>query len=117
MKDIKITEKNTFVMKDNDFVLVDGDDRIRQHIRTGLMGILPGTWLLDAKAGIDWFSGLSTYVSILQAQIKNAIKTVNGVSLLRKFKFDDSDYNCYKVSGLIVENNNDLNFSEEISWN
>lgn len=115
MKDIKITEDNKLEMRNGDFVLVDGVERVKQHITTGVKGILLGTWLLDMKAGIDYFGGMAAYTSILKAQIKNAIKDVWGVTLLKTFNFDDSTQN-YKVSGVVLVDNENLNFSEEISW-
>lgn len=115
MKDIKLTEDNRIEFKNGDFVLVDGVDRVKQHIRTGITGILPGTWLLDIKAGIDHFGGLSTYLSIYKAQIKNAIREVWGVSLLKNFVFDDSTEN-YNVQGIVLVNNENLNFNEDITW-
>ena len=115
MKDIKVTEDNKLEMLNGDFVLVDGVDRVKQHLTTGIKGILPGTWLLDIKAGIDYFGGMAVYTSILKAQIKNAIKTVWGVSLLKTFNFNDSTQN-YKVNGTVLVDNENLNFSEDISW-
>lgn len=115
MKDIKVTEDNKLEMRNGDFVLVDGVDRVKQHLTTGIKGILPGTWLLDIKAGIDYFGGMAVYTSILKAQIKNAIKTVWGVDLLKTFVFDDSTQN-YKVNGTVLVDNENLNFSEDISW-
>lgn len=115
MKDIKCTENNTFEFKNGDFILVDGVDRVKQHITTGVKGILPGTWILDIKAGIDHFSGLAAYTSIYKAQIKNAIKSVWGVDLLKTFVFDDSTQD-YKVNGTVLVGNENLNFNEEISW-
>ena len=32
MKDIKLTENNRLELKNGDFVLVDGVDRVKQHI-------------------------------------------------------------------------------------
>lgn len=115
MKDIKVTNDNRFAITNGDFVLVDGVDRTKQHITTGVKGILPGTWLLDVKAGINYFGGLAAYTSILKAQIKNAIRTVWGVTLLKNFDFDDSTQD-YKVSGTVLIDNENLNFSEEITW-
>lgn len=115
MKDIKITDDNRLEMKNGDFVLVDGVDRVKQHIKTAVTGILPGTWLLDAKAGVDYFSGMAAYTSILKAQIKNAIRDVWGVSLLKNFVFDDSTQ-VYNVSGTVLVDNENLNFNEDITW-
>ena len=73
MKDIKLTDNNRLEIKNGDLVLVDGVDRIKQHLTVAIKGTLPGTWLLDPMVGIDWFSGLAVYTSILKAQVKNAI--------------------------------------------
>ena len=116
MKDIKITEENRLEIKNGDLVLVDGVDRIKQHISVAVRGILPGTWLLDAKVGIDWFSGLAVYLSILKAQVKNAINNVWGVDLLKNYEFNTDDADLYKVSGVVIINNENLNFNEVVSW-
>lgn len=115
MKDIKLTSDNRIEIKNGDFVLVDGVDRIKQHITVAIKGILPGTWLLDPTLGIEYFSGLAVYTSILKAQIKNAIRNVFGVSLLRQFNFDDSNEN-FKVTGTVLYDNENLNFDEDITW-
>lgn len=116
MKDIKCTEDNRFIIENGDFVLVDGIDRIKQDITTAVKGILPGTWYLDPRIGIDWFGGLAVYLSILKAQVKNAISNVWGVDLLRNYQFDDSNSDEYKVSGVVYTENENLNFNEVVSW-
>lgn len=116
MKDIKVTEDNRFVIKNGDFETVDGVDRIKQDITTAVRGILPGTWFPDPRIGINWFSGLAVYTSILKAQVKNAIDNVWGVNLLRNYVFDDSNSDEYKVSGIVFTDNENLNFDEVISW-
>ena len=116
MKDLKVTDDNRFVVENGDFVTVDGVDRIKQDIKTALTGILPGTWYLDPRIGINWFSGLAVYISILKAQVKNAITNVWGVDLLRNYNFDDSNSEEYKVTGTVYTNNENLNFNEVISW-
>lgn len=116
MKDIKLTENNRLEFKNGDLVLVDGIDRIKQHITVAVKGILPGTWLLDPKVGIDWFSGLAVYLSILKAQVKNAINNVWGVDLLKNYEFNTDNPEQYKVTGVVVTNNENLNFNEVVSW-
>lgn len=115
MKDIKVTDDNKLEMLNGDFVLIDGVDRIKQHLTTAIKGILPGTWLLNPKAGIDYFGGMSAYTSILKAQIKNAIREVWGVTLLKTFSFTDENQ-VYKINGTVAIENEDLNFNEELSW-
>ena len=115
MKDIKLTQENRLELKNGDFVLVDGIDRVKQHITIAVKGILPGTWLLDPKVGVEWFSGLAVYTSILKAQVKNAIRGVFGVSLLKNYVFE-TDTENYTVSGTVAVDNENLNFNEDISW-
>jgi len=115
MKDIKITSDNRIEIKNGDFVLIDGVDRVKQHLTVALKGILPGTWLLDPTVGIDYFSGLAVYTSILKAQIKNAIRNVFGVSILRQFNFEEVNQ-TYNVTGSVLYDNENLNFNEDISW-
>ena len=115
MKDIKVTDDNKLEMLNGDFVLIDGVDRIKQHLKTGIKGILPGTWLLNPKAGVDYFGDMAVYTSILKAQIKNAIREVWGVSLLKTFNFTKENQ-VYFANGTVAIDNEDLNFNEEISW-
>lgn len=109
MKDIKYDED--LVFEDGDLVLVDGRDRVMQHVVTGLK-ILKGDWLLDYRKGINYFTGLKAYPKILKAEIKNAILEVDGVDMVRDYIFKRVG-DVFKVSATVIINNTEFYLNEE----
>lgn len=109
MKDIKYDVDLTF--EDGDLVLVDGRDRVMQHVVTGLK-ILKGDWLLDYRKGINYFTGLKAYPKILKAEIKNAILEVDGVDMVRDYIFKRVG-DVFKVSVTVIINNTEFYLNEE----
>lgn len=109
MKDIKYDED--LVFEDGDLVLVDGRDRVMQHVVTGLK-ILKGDWLLDYRKGINYFTGLKAYPKILKAEIKNAILEVDGVQMVRDYIFKRVG-DVFKVSATVIINNTEFYLNEE----
>lgn len=109
MKDIKYDVDLTF--EDGDLVLVDGRDRVMQHVVTGLK-ILKGDWLLDYRKGINYFTGLKAYPKILKAEIKNAILEVDGVDMVRDYIFKRVG-DVFKVSATVIINNTEFYLNEE----
>lgn len=102
MKDLKLTDDNRVSFKDGDFETVEGENRIKQHIKTGIK-ILLVDWILDYRKGVDVIGGLRAYPNILKAQIKNAIQEVFGVDRVLKYSFDDSE-EIYKVKAMVLSN-------------
>nr|DAS99125.1 MAG TPA: Protein of unknown function (DUF2634) [Caudoviricetes sp.] len=100
MKDLKLTDNNRISFKNGDFETVEGENRIKQHIKTGIK-ILLGDWILDYRKGVDIIGGLRAYPDILKAQIKSAINEVFGVDRVLKFSFDDSE-EVYKVKATVL---------------
>ncbi len=104
MKDLKLTDNNRISFKNGDFVTVEGEERIKQQIKTGIK-ILLGDWILDYRKGVDIIGGLRAYPNILKAQIKSAIQEVFGVDRVLKFSFDDST-EVYKVKAIVLSGGN-----------
>ena len=100
MKDLKLTDNNRISFKNGDFETVEGENRIKQHIKTGIK-ILLGDWILDYRKGVDIIGGLRAYPDILKSQIKSAINEVFGVDRVLKFSFDDSE-EVYKVKATVL---------------
>lgn len=100
MKDLKLTDNNRISFKNGDFETIEGENRIKQHIKTGIK-ILLGDWILDYRKGVDIIGGLRAYPDILKAQIKSAINEVFGVDRVLKFSFDDSE-EVYKVKATVL---------------
>lgn len=100
MKDLKLTDNNRISFKNGDFETAEGENRIKQHIKTGIK-ILLGDWILDYRKGVDIIGGLRAYPDILKAQIKSAINEVFGVDRVLKFSFDDSE-EVYKVKATVL---------------
>lgn len=100
MKDLKLTDDNRIAFKNGDFETVEGEERIKQQIKTGIK-IMLGDWILDYRKGVDIIGGLRAYKNILKAQIKSAIQEVFGVDRVLKFSFDDST-EVYKVKVTVM---------------
>lgn len=100
MKDLKLTDDNRIAFKNGDLETVEGEERIKQHIKTGIK-IMPSDWILDYRKGVDIIGGLRAYPNILKAQIKSAIQEVFGVDRVLKFSFDDST-EVYKVKATVM---------------
>lgn len=109
MKDIKYDVDLTF--EDGDLVLIDGKERVMQHVVTGLR-LLKGDWLLDYRKGINYFTGLKAYPKILKAEIKNAILEVDGVDMVRDYIFKRVG-DVFKVSATVIINNTEYYLNEE----
>ena len=99
--DIKIDFDNYDLAFENGDLIVT-----KQQIKTGLF-ILPMDWFLDITRGINYFLGFRNNPKKLMAQIKDAIKSVEGVIRLGKFKFDTSTQK-WKVKAIAYTVNNDI---------
>ena len=105
--DITIDFKNSDLeFKNGDLVVTDGEDCIRQQVTTGLY-ILPADWFIDITKGINYFIGFRNEPKVLKAQIKDEIKSVEGVERLGKFSFDGKTTN-WKVKAIIYTVNGEI---------
>lgn len=110
MKDIAYSNGH-LILKDGDFQLVEGKDRVIQHLFTGLK-ILKGDWFLDYRKGIDYFNNLKAFPKLLKAEIKDAIKEVYGVQSVRDYKFKQVG-DKYQVSATVLVDNQEYYINEE----
>jgi len=105
--DITINFTNSDLeFKNGDLVVTDGEDCIRQQIATGLF-ILPADWFIDITKGINYFVGFRNEPKVLKAQIKDEIRSVEGVERLGKFSFDNSTTN-WKVKAIVYTANGEI---------
>ena len=105
--DIEIDFNNSdLTFKNGDLVVTSETDCIRQQVATGLF-ILPCDWFLDITKGINYFTAFRNEPKKLQAQIKDEVKSVEGVERLGKFKFDSSSTN-WKVNVIIYTVNGEV---------
>lgn len=110
--DVKIKD-NHLVLEGGDLVLVDGTDRVIQHLSVGLR-ILLGDWVLDQTQGIDYFGGMRAYPEVLSAQIKNAINTVENVQTVLKYNFYINEDDVYEVSATVKVGNTEIAVNDVI---
>lgn len=109
MKDIAY--KDDLIFEDGDFALVDGRERVMQHVVTGLR-LLKGDWVLDYRKGINYFTGLKAYPKILKAEIKKAMLEVLGVDMVRDYQFKRIG-DVFKVVATVIIDNQEYYINEE----
>lgn len=112
MKDIACNSKD-LVFENGDLVLVNGKNRVLQHVLTGLR-ILKGDWYLDYRAGIDYINGLKAYPRILKAEIKKAILEVDGVDMVRDYTFEKVG-DKYNSTATVIIDNEEFYINEDYS--
>jgi hypothetical protein len=112
MRDVAY-DGNDLIFEDGDLTLVDGKDRVLQHISTGLK-ILKGEWWLDYRKGIDYINGLKAYPKILKADIKRAILEVLGVDIVKDYSFKRIGSQYY-VSAKVLVDNDEYYINEEFT--
>ena len=90
MKDLKLNE-NKLDWLNGDLAQVDGLERIKQHILTGLY-TLKGDWLLDDTVGIDFPRNMRDEV-FWKHDIKKVILSTDGVNQIKKFELTKENQN------------------------
>lgn len=83
-----LAQNNRLPMYGGDFMLTNGIEEIKQHIKVALNTFYTD-WLLDFRKGIDYAYGLR-HEEFLENDIKNQIQGVEGVVSIINFnmKFD-----------------------------
>ena len=105
--DIKIDFENYDLKFENgDLVVTDGNDCIKQQVKTGLF-ILPLDWFIDITKGINYFVSFRDNPKKLRAKIRDAIQEVEGVVRIGKFTFDSKSAK-WKVNSSVYTVNNDI---------
>lgn len=97
---------------DNDLVMLDGAERVRQHLAIKLK-LWSGEWFLDTEFGTPYTAEvLGKQISLAGsvAALKASILAVNGVQAITRFNFDfnrsaralDVDFDVKTPFGLIT---------------
>ena len=90
MKDLKLNG-NKLDWLNGDLAQVDGLERIKQHILTGLY-TLKGDWLLDDTVGIDFPRNMRDEV-FWKHDVKKVILSTDGVNQIKKFELTKENQN------------------------
>lgn len=101
MKDLKILN-GAIDFQNGDWVLVNGINRTIQHIKVALK-TLKNDWILDYRKGVNYFDNLKALDDeTLKAEVKRAVREVNGVDKITKFNFERKGTNIsIKITVLI----------------
>lgn len=90
--DFKLDDNNDLVIENNNLVLIDGADFVKQLLKERLQTFL-GEWFLDIEIGIPYFQDIlkkNVSLNTIANIFKNEILQTPGVIELEKF---DLDYN------------------------
>jgi len=85
-----LDESNDLVIKNNNFVMVSGDDEIRQRLLTNLR-TFQGEWFLDTTIGVPYFQEIfikNPNPETVASFIKNEILNTEGVDDIASFSID-----------------------------
>lgn len=88
--DFKLGSDGDLVFENNDLVLVDGQDAIKQNLTMRLQEFY-GEWFADSTVGVPWFSEiLLKNVSLLVVQeiLKAVILETRNITDIISFTFD-----------------------------
>lgn len=88
--DIHLNRDLEIELVNNEIVLNDGSEAIRQHLQT-TFGLFLGEWFLDETAGVPWFRDIlikkPSFV-VIDAVLKDTILSVPGVISITKYEFN-----------------------------
>ena len=113
MKDLMLDSKNNcLVWEAGDLKLIDGLQRIKQHILTALY-TLKGDWLIDDRKGIDLPRGMREN-SFLINDVKSQILGVDGVNKIKEFKFYREGTNI-KIYAHVLTEMGDIELNEVVN--
>lgn len=98
-------------LENNEIVLIDGADAIRQHLQIRFQFFL-GEWFLDIEIGVPWFRDIlikKPSFAVVQEVLKTVVLDTPGVLQLMQFSFDfdspsreaDLEFQCLSDDGVI----------------
>lgn len=93
MPALKLDENNDLAIENNNLVLIDGSDLVKQLIIQRLKTFL-GEWFLDKSVGIPYFQDIlikNPNANVVTTLIKNEILKAEGVIELDSFSTDFND--------------------------
>lgn len=84
------TVTHDILLEDNDMLMFDGAERVRQHLEIKLK-LWTGEWFLDTDFGTPYLTdilGKQITLSGAIAALKKSILEVDGVKAITRFEFD-----------------------------
>jgi hypothetical protein len=93
MPALKLDDNNDLAIENNNLVLIDGSDLVKQLIIQRLKTFL-GEWFLDKSVGIPYFQDIlikNPNANVVTTLIKNEILKAEGVIELDSFSTDFND--------------------------
>ena len=75
-------ETNDIVLENNDYIVVDGAQRVAQQVKIALQ-LLRGEWFLDTRKGVPYFEDIlvkSPNLKNIKAILRNTIASVQDVT-------------------------------------
>lgn len=88
--DKKLNSSGDIVIENNDVVMVDGLDAIKQDLATRL-GFFQGEWIFDTSKGFPWFRDVlikNPYYKVVGELLKTYILETKGITEFIEFYFD-----------------------------
>jgi len=85
--DLKVDENNDLVIENNELILIDGPDFVRQMLIQRLQSFL-GEWFLDIEVGVPYFQDIlkkDVSISKISNIFKDEILNTPGVVELQQF--------------------------------
>jgi hypothetical protein len=119
--DYKLDQNGDIVVKDNAFVFVEDAEVIKQQIETNLM-LVAGDWFLDLSEGIGYFDtnepvfGASSLAITREAEIKNAITRVQGVSQILEFEAEVTRNSSLDIKVLVLSEFGEVPITSEVGF-
>ena len=112
MSDLQITDDG-LGREDNNFIIINGVEKVRQHIVTALNTFYTD-WILDCTKGIDYALGLRN-MEFLEYDVKRQLKEVEDVESVNDFSMDfDRETLTVNISAQIKTAYGMLDLSESI---
>lgn len=90
MNDLHLDSSYDLEVVENDLVLTDGQEAIRQHVTQRLKTFL-GEWFLDDRIGVPYFQEIlkkGPNPTIVDSSLKNQIAGTPGVIDIKEFDLD-----------------------------
>lgn len=93
--DFKLDDNNDLVIENNNLLLIDGADLVKQILKERLQTFL-GEWFLDTDLGVPYFQDIlkkGVNLKTISNVFKNEILGTPGVIELEKFNLDFTEGN------------------------
>ena len=113
--DLKLGSDGDLVFENNDLVLVDGQEAIKQHLTMRLQEFL-GEWFADSTVGVPWISEIlikNPSFLVVQEILKAVILDTPNITDIISFTFDLENREA-TLSTKVLSTNGIIDFSTAI---